>query len=65
MSHAECLGGNKVNVTKGFWRQFLNSTEVFECFNNKACLGGMNLNPTEDNPFAVFCENGYNGFLCS
>lgn len=41
LENAECLGGNQVNITKGFWRLRSNSTKLFECLHDEACLGGI------------------------
>jgi len=29
ISDSDCEGGDQVKVQKGYWRQFLNSTDVF------------------------------------
>ena len=68
MSNAECENGNEIKVSAGYWRQFYNSTEVFECLNENACEGGFvprssrriligGENPTK-------CAEGYKGYLC-
>ena len=65
MDNAECEGGNVVKVADGYWRQFENSTDIFECPNTDACVGGY-LAPEErgEDGFPVKCANGYTGYLC-
>jgi len=29
------------------------------CLSEKACLGGLNENITEENPYPVLCEKGF------
>lgn len=51
---ATCNGGYKINVLQGYWRKSNISTEVFECFNADACLGG----------YESSCAVGYGSNLC-
>jgi hypothetical protein len=34
---ASCPGGAEVVVDQGFWRRSTNSTEIYQCLNDKAC----------------------------
>ncbi|CDW82482.1 UNKNOWN [Stylonychia lemnae] len=61
LPHADCLGGNKLFVRNGFWRSSNISTEIHQCLNTNACIGGLMLNDSEANPL---CQQGYGGNLC-
>ena len=61
-SKAICLGANKIAPLPGFWRYNTSSTNIIECPNKDACLGGY-VNGT-------YYEHGkcaypYEGNLCS
>ena len=38
---------------------------MYKCGGEKSCLGGLNYDLNDENPFPVFCEEGYSGYLCS
>ena len=48
-----------ISLNKGYWRLNGNSTDIIECPNEEACLGGYS--PHNENP--VDCANGYRGYL--
>lgn len=52
--NARCANGKDISVKDGFWRKGLDHTEVFECYNKGACLGGLDSE----------CADGYGGNLC-
>lgn len=59
-SKATCEG-KEIRVDKGYWRHDLLTTDIIECPNVDACLGGYN----ENNKYPVNCATGYTGILCS
>ncbi|CAI2379095.1 unnamed protein product [Moneuplotes crassus] len=59
--NAACLGKQKMEIAKGYWRNSLNSTKIVECIQQKACNGGYH----PENIHPVQCAEGYTGKLCS
>ena len=59
LSDAECLGGNEVSVSEGYWRGSLESEEIYPCQFRTACKGGF-INAE----VPVECADGYKGVLC-
>jgi predicted outer membrane repeat protein len=53
--------GKEISLNKGYWRMDLNSSEIIECPNEDACLGGYN----EANEYPVNWATGYTGILCN
>lgn len=51
--------GREINVDKGYWRKDLLTTDIIQCPNKEACLGGY----SELNPHPVECAEGYTGIL--
>lgn len=60
LENVVCLGGNKLSLNKGFWRDSLNREEILRCFEFDACEGGFYLNTT----YPVKCGEGYQGVMC-
>ncbi|CAM9560896.1 unnamed protein product [Ascophyllum nodosum] len=60
--HTTSTGGDVVletlNISKGHWRATPTSSEILECFNEDACLGGITGS-------AEFCATGYEGPYCA
>jgi predicted outer membrane repeat protein len=54
--HADCPGGNVMDVQPGYWRQCQTCHEIKQCKTSKACLGGTNT--------SIQCADGYQGPLC-
>lgn len=61
LEDATCEGGNKLNVTAGFWRDTLQQSEILKCPNEDSCLGGFN----EAGEAPINCKEGYEGVLCA
>ena len=59
MDNAVCLGGTKINVASGYWRNNTNSTAMYACLREEACQGGYE----ENNIHPVKCGRGYSGIL--
>jgi hypothetical protein len=54
-ANADCEGGKRIIVRKGFWRSGINSTTIYPCNPlSQPCLGG----------FESKCRNGHTGILC-
>ena len=51
--------GKVIELDDGYWRINKNSTEIIECPNEEACLGGFN----DTSTYPVNCAEGYKGFL--
>eukprot|EP00347_Sterkiella_histriomuscorum_P016874 403351514 len=60
-SHSDCLGEDKISVNKGYWRSSYLSTNIIECLNKEACVGGQ---LTTINSLNQLCDFGYGGNLC-
>eukprot|EP00347_Sterkiella_histriomuscorum_P011816 403370990 len=60
-SHSECLGEDKINVKKGYWRSGFYSTNIIECLIEEACIGGFITTNKSSNDL---CNLGYGGNLC-
>jgi hypothetical protein len=56
--HASCEA-EMISLSKGYWRIDGNSTDIIECPNEDACLGGYF--PENENP--VDCKTGYKGLV--
>ena len=54
------FGGNKFSISKGFWRESLESDQIYSCFNPNACHGGFK--PRNKHP--IECAKAYEGILC-
>ena len=58
MEHSTSEGGTTtiegLYIQEGYWRATKTSTNVYKCFNTKACAGGLTDTPT-------FCRVGYEG----
>ena len=52
--------GSQISLNRGYWRLDKNSTDIIECPNSNAWLGGYN----ETSAYPVFCSDGYEGILC-
>ncbi|CAI2383343.1 unnamed protein product [Moneuplotes crassus] len=61
IQNANCLGADKIEAHKGYWRSKNRSENVISCLREKSCLGGYH--PDGEHPVA--CEKGYEGFLCA
>jgi predicted outer membrane repeat protein len=61
LDNAICLGKTVIYVEDGYWRRTTNSTDIIECPNQDACLGGYYDN--EDQP--TKWKTGYEGNLWS
>lgn len=59
-SNVVCEGSNNIQVDPGFWRMYQNSSNIYACYYNKACLGGLNFSSL----YPVNCKEGYEGILC-
>ena len=59
MNNAVCLGGTKINVNSGYWRENTNSSLVYKCLREEVCQGGY----VESNIHPVKCKTGYKGIL--
>lgn len=60
MDNAECLGGSKISVNEGYWRDNLTREEILQCYESTACLGGY----LENQTYPVACAEGYQGVMC-
>ena len=58
--HATCQA-EVISLNAGYWRKDLNSTQIVECPNEDACLGGY----TTEGKHPVYWETGYLGVLCN
>jgi hypothetical protein len=64
-NNANCLGGNTIDVKKGYWRVSNSSDEILKCKGTTlaACKGGSNgpYTCTEGNkgPYCTLCKDGY------
>ncbi|CAM9695055.1 unnamed protein product, partial [Ascophyllum nodosum] len=62
VEHATSEGGAttlwEIRIHEGYWRSTNTSTDVYECFNTKACAGGLT-------GASNFCLSGYEGPYCS
>jgi hypothetical protein len=58
--HASCEG-EMISLSKGYWRIDTNSTDIIECPNEDACLGGYE----PENEYPVGCKTGYKGLVCN
>lgn len=58
MDHSNSSGGNvtleTISIQPGYWRATVSSTDILECYNGDACLGGVS--GTDD-----YCLEGYEG----
>ena len=58
IEHATSDGGTttieELHIHKGFWRATNESTDIYKCFNSKACSGGLTSDPG-------YCHRGYEG----
>ncbi|CDW85403.1 UNKNOWN [Stylonychia lemnae] len=52
--NAVCQEGFKIITDAGFWRQNVNTTDIYACYNPESCLSG----------YEVQCAAGYGGNLC-
>lgn len=50
-----CLGGSEISINPGYWRNSTNSTKIYPCLEDTACLGGL----TSE------CDTPYKGKYCS
>ena len=53
--------GKSISLDPGYWRKDQNTTDIVECPNTIACLGGYN----ETSQYPVNCAEGYQGVLCN
>eukprot|EP00347_Sterkiella_histriomuscorum_P002746 403366963 len=60
-AHSDCQGEDKISVNKGYWRSSYYSTNIIECLNEKACIGGQ---ITTNSSSIQLCDFGYGGNLC-
>eukprot|EP00347_Sterkiella_histriomuscorum_P005180 403357590 len=60
-AHSDCQGEDKISVNKGYWRSSYYSTNIIECLNEKACIGGQ---ITTNKSLNQLCDYGYGGNLC-
>jgi hypothetical protein len=58
--HTSCEA-EVISLSKGYWRIDGNSTDIIECPNEDACLGGYE--PDNDHP--VNWKTGYMGLVCN
>lgn len=58
MDHASSTGGNitmeSLSIERGYWRATMTTTDILECHNADACLGGV----TES---SGYCLESYEG----
>lgn len=58
MQHSTSFGGGTtletVSINPGFWRATSTSKEIFACYRDEACLGGVTGSPD-------YCANSYEG----
>ena len=59
--NANCTEGDQIYLDSGFWRMYLNSTNIYRCLKPSACLGGYR----PDLEFPVECKEGYSSYLCA
>jgi len=50
-----CKGGNRMIVSKGYWRPSIETSEAYDCLNSDAC----------PRTFEPKCNKGYKGVLCA
>eukprot|EP00347_Sterkiella_histriomuscorum_P016197 403354113 len=55
LDNAQCQGGDQIIVNQGFWRSSNQSTQIYQCFSETQCLGGVGNE----------CAQGYQGKLCA
>eukprot|EP00347_Sterkiella_histriomuscorum_P012735 403367418 len=60
-AHSDCQGEDKISVNKGYWRSSYYSTNIIECLNENACIGGQ---ITTNKSVNQLCDYGYGGNLC-
>eukprot|EP00347_Sterkiella_histriomuscorum_P023122 403335861 len=60
-AHSDCQGKDQISVNKGYWRSSYYSTNIIECLNEKACIGGQ---ITTNSSSIQLCDFGYGGNLC-
>lgn len=53
MDNAECLGGDVINVNNGYWRSSNDSTKLYKCYMEDACLGGTSASTTSK-PYLLY-----------
>ncbi|CAN0445647.1 unnamed protein product, partial [Ascophyllum nodosum] len=62
MEHVTSKGGNttveELQIHKGYWRATSTSRDIYNCFNTKACTGGLT-------GASNYCLPGYEGPYCS
>eukprot|EP00904_Undaria_pinnatifida_P003224 jgi/Undpi1/12902/HiC_scaffold_7.g02568.m1 len=62
MDHTTSSGGattiRTVSIDPGFWRATSTTRDVFACYRDEACLGGVTATH-------AYCRNGYEGPYCS
>jgi len=46
MDNVICEGANRLNLTKGYWRDSLNRSDILKCYEESACEGGFYPNLT-------------------
>jgi hypothetical protein len=61
MTHAVWLGGSKIKVDNGYWRNTLNSTDIRFWPRPGSCKGGYH----PENKHPVRWDTGYTGYLCT
>lgn len=61
MDNADCLGGMKIAVAPGFWRDTKTREVMWQCFKGSFCEGGYE----PGNQYPVKCKEGYYGILCN
>jgi hypothetical protein len=49
------MGGTEIQVSRGFWRIATNTTKLYTCLDDNACLGGLQSE----------CAEPYKGKFCS
>eukprot|EP00347_Sterkiella_histriomuscorum_P016984 403351103 len=62
LKNTQCFGSYKLSVDPGFWRSSFFSTQIHECVNSQACLGGF-IEDASLNQNSL-CAIGYGGNLC-
>ena len=46
MDNADCLGGSEISVSEGYWWDNVTWSEILQCYESSACLGGYFDNQT-------------------
>ena len=56
--NAVCYGSNLLAPRAGYYRSDNLSETILECYNERACIGGSEVEPLG------LCQEGYHGFMC-